>query len=328
MYHTSTQLRAWTFSSQEELNEKRSASNQRYREEHQSKSQGKDPTTFFLSEGEERTLCESYEFLLRDFCKKFQPPVPPAVVGTSCAYFKRFYIYNTAMDYHPKYIMLTCVYLACKVEEFNVSISQFCGNLRPEEQEKMAELILSHELLVMQQLNFQLTVHNPYRPMEGLFIDIKTRFPSLKQPELLRKGAEEFINRSLATDACLLCSPSQIALAALVSSSSRQDTNIDKYVTDFLMSGRDDPKDLPDVVNTIKLIRQMVRKMPQLNPEVAKQLERKLEKCRNEELNPESLIYKKRLQDQLNTEDEEIYIKHQQDAEETRRKEKELLMSV
>ena len=75
----------------------------------------------------------------------------------------------------------TCVYLACKVEEFNVSIMQFCGNLNPEQdrqknqekQEKNAEFILGHELLVMQQLNFQLTVHNPFRPLEGLLIDLK-----------------------------------------------------------------------------------------------------------------------------------------------------------
>ena len=70
------------------------------------------------------------------------------------------------------FIRLTCVYLACKVEEFNVSIMQFCGNLT-KDQEKAAELILGHELLVMQQLNFQLTVHNPFRPLEGLLIDIK-----------------------------------------------------------------------------------------------------------------------------------------------------------
>ena len=58
---------------------------------------------------------------------------------------------------------------------------QFCGNLNQdqdkqknqEKQEKTAEFILGHELLVMQQLNFQLTVHNPFRPLEGLLIDLK-----------------------------------------------------------------------------------------------------------------------------------------------------------
>ena len=37
------------------------------------------------------------------------------------------------------------------------------------------EIILNHELLLMEQLNFHITVHNPWRPVEGLIIDIKTR---------------------------------------------------------------------------------------------------------------------------------------------------------
>ena len=55
---------------------------------------------------------------------------------------------------------------------FNVSITQFCGNLSAD-QERAAELILGHELLVMQQLDFHLTIHNLFRPLEGFLIDIK-----------------------------------------------------------------------------------------------------------------------------------------------------------
>ena len=35
---------------------------------------------------------------------------------------QRFYLRNSVMDYHPKEILVTAVYLATKVEEFNVSI--------------------------------------------------------------------------------------------------------------------------------------------------------------------------------------------------------------
>ena len=34
------------------------------------------------------------------------------------AYFKRFYIKNSVMDYQPKDIMLTVLWLACKVEHY------------------------------------------------------------------------------------------------------------------------------------------------------------------------------------------------------------------
>ena len=62
--------------------------------------------------------------------------------------------------------------MSCKVEEFNISIAQFVSNIKGD-REKAAEIILNNELLLMQQLNYYLTVHNPYRPVEGLIIDIK-----------------------------------------------------------------------------------------------------------------------------------------------------------
>ena len=70
---------------------------------------------------------------------------------------------------------LTCAFLACKVDEFNVSSPQFVGNLResPLGQEKALEQILEFEMLLIQQLNFHLIVHNPYRPFEGFLIDLK-----------------------------------------------------------------------------------------------------------------------------------------------------------
>ncbi|XP_072019917.1 LOW QUALITY PROTEIN: cyclin-H-like [Amphiura filiformis] len=326
MFHTSSQKKFWTFSDEDEIETLRKEINQKFVEEHGAEAKGKDPANYFLTAEEERLLCRQYEHLLRDFCRKFEPPMPPAVQGTSCTYLKRFYLNNSTMDYHPKYIMLTCVYLACKVEEFNVSIMQFCGNL-PKDQEKAAELILGHELLVMQQLNFQLTIHNSFRPLEGLLIDIKTRYPSLSEPEQLRRAAEEFLFRSLASDACLLFAPSQISLAAIVTSARKQGLNIDEYVTETLLGDRQ-KEDLPVIIETIKRIRTIVKNVQPLNGAQVKQIERKLEKCRNQELNPESEVYKKKAQRQIDLEEEEITIKHQHHADERRKREEEILMSV
>jgi hypothetical protein len=60
------------------------------------------------------------------------------------------------------------------VEEFNISIQQFVANIKGD-REKASDIILNDELLLMQQLNFHLTIHNPYRPVTGLLIDIKVR---------------------------------------------------------------------------------------------------------------------------------------------------------
>ena len=68
-----------------------------------------------------------------------------------------------------------CVYLACKVEEFNVTITNFVSNMPQFEPQEAVDIILSQELLLMQMLYYHLTVHNPYRPVEGLLIDIKVQ---------------------------------------------------------------------------------------------------------------------------------------------------------
>lgn len=156
-------------------------------------------------------------------------------------------------------LRLTCAYLSCKVDEFNVSSTQFVGNLvqeSPAGQERVLEQILEYELLLIQQLNFHLVVHNPYRPLEGLLIDLKvvqqeggtikplilcpllvnsslssssqTRFPTLENPESLRKSADDFLTQAAMTDAGLLFPPSQIALAAMLNSAIRAGLNLER----------------------------------------------------------------------------------------------------
>ena len=70
---------------------------------------------------------------------------------------------------------MTAAYLACKVEEFNVSIEQFISNIQGNK-ERATDVILNTELLLMQELNFHLSVHNPYRAVEGFLVDVKTRY--------------------------------------------------------------------------------------------------------------------------------------------------------
>jgi cyclin H len=60
---------------------------------------------FFLTPEEERILLKQYELHMREFCKRFEPQMPKSVVGTAFHYFKRFYLHNSPMDYHPKEIL-------------------------------------------------------------------------------------------------------------------------------------------------------------------------------------------------------------------------------
>lgn len=67
--------------------------------------QDEDCLEYFLAPNDERMLLKSYELNLKDFCRRFEPPMPKCIVGTAFHYFKRFYLHNSPMDYHPKEIL-------------------------------------------------------------------------------------------------------------------------------------------------------------------------------------------------------------------------------
>uniref|UniRef100_A0A915EVI7 Cyclin C-terminal domain-containing protein n=1 Tax=Ditylenchus dipsaci TaxID=166011 RepID=A0A915EVI7_9BILA len=175
------------------------------------------------SHNEDLLLTPDEEALLRKvftqtgirFGDDFRPLIWPSVQWTALAYFKRFYLNQSTMEYFPKYLMITCYYLALKVDEFNLTIDQFVENLRSGEREDNIKAILSLEPEIMLNLDYQLTVHCPFRPFEGHMIDMKTKCRLDFDLDLIRPHSTEFFKKSLVGDAMLLYAPSQIALAAL-----------------------------------------------------------------------------------------------------------------
>ena len=133
-----------------------------------------------------------------------------------------------------------------------MSIEQFIANINGNK-ERATNVILNSELLLMQELNFHLTVHLPYRPVEGILIDIKTRFPSV-DPERFRGQIEEFLSDVNDTNACLIYSPSQIALAAIIHAASKASQNLDSYVTDVLFATEDgsDNEHLGNIIESVR----------------------------------------------------------------------------
>lgn len=239
--------------------------------------------SLLLNPHEELVLFKHYEKRLLDFCAVFKPTMPKSVTGIAVMYFRRFYLNNSLMDYHPRTIMLTCTYLACKVDEFNVTCIQFVGNLQetPAGQEWAMEQILEYELLLIQQLNFHLVIHTPYRPMEGFLIDLKTRYPMLENPEVLRKSADDFLNRVAMTDAGLLASPSQIALTAMLNSASRAGLNMESYLTEC-MGLKDDKETLSKLMETMRRIKHIMKKYEMPKPEEVNACKQKLERVHSE----------------------------------------------
>ena len=299
MFNTSTQKSNWLFKDGSELIELRKKGNNDFLRKQKIERN-------FLTYEEEKTLLIHYEYLLKQFCGKFQPPITmPSVVGTSITYFKRFYLRNSVMDMNPKDIYLVCIYLAMKIEEFNVSIAQFVHNISTsEDKEELANMILSYELLLIEKLNFQLTVHNFYRPFEGFLIDVKTRCPEVGNVDVLRHFAMEFLDKILNTDAILLYPPSQIALTALVYSSSKNKIDLDRYCRSILLNQLNNDE-VKHFLSIIKNINKLHKEIPTLSLDEIKRIETKLSQCFNYENDPRSRTFKDRNAKLLEEEDEE-----------------------
>ncbi|KAF2358233.1 CyclinH/Ccl1 [Trinorchestia longiramus] len=288
MFGSSTQLQSWTFQNEQGLQELRKAANEDYVRKQVNSDPDSSEQLDFLSAEEELVIVRVYVKRLRDFCSQFRDPrdarirMPIYVSTAATHYFLRFYLYNSVMDHHPKYVMHTCIYLACKIEEFYVTINDYVHNVpgSAKEKELTASTILNSELQTTQELQFHLIIHQPYRPLEGLFIDLKTRYKGLQDAEALRGAVELFLEKVHLTDAPLLFSPSQLSLAAVTTAASKLGQNLDSYVTDILFV--DYPQRLPPLIDAVRKIKRFV-KGAESGPDDAliAQLEERLNACLN-----------------------------------------------
>lgn len=146
--------------------------------------------------------------------------MPTQVKATAVSFFRKFYLVHSTMEYHPKNIMYTCVFLAAKSENYFISINSFTKALRNTENKDILDL----EFTVLEALHFTLLVHHAFRPLYGFYLDFQT---VLLHPEprirgltnerlasLLDKGKEWIMEKALLSDIPFLYTPPQVALAA------------------------------------------------------------------------------------------------------------------
>ncbi|XP_064406117.1 cyclin-H-like isoform X2 [Halichondria panicea] len=256
MYHSSTQKRDWLFKDQQSINVKREAANRAFCSAHEASAQEKGVQ--LLTPVEEDIVVQYYLKKLVEFCSLFNPPswapLPKTALVTAVTYYKRLYTQCSVMEFHPKDMFLCCVFLAFKVDEYNLSLEQFVNMLAPHLIQSTSEYIISHELLLLKKLQFQLTVHSPFRPMSGFILDMKTRAPQLPNPDMFRKVADSFLVQSLGSDVAFLYPPSQIGLAALWHSAKQTHNRVDGYILSVLLNseGSDTIDTIMDLLQKIE----------------------------------------------------------------------------
>jgi len=304
MFHDSTQKKFWLLSSSEKIVEGQTIAISKYMKKY--KQHNPEQTDIqFLEYHEERLLIIYYSHMVIDICRKFRPPVPMTVVGTAMTYFKRFFLNTSVMEFHPKDVAYLCVYLACKVDEYNVSIDQFIGQAAPTCPE-VGNFVIDNELLLLQKLNFHLTVHNPYRPLEGFFIDVKAKNDALHigDIEQHRSKVDRVLGQSLLTDVSLMFPPSQIALAVLRHCAGKQ---LDVYIKDITP-----PKIQQTLYEKLGAIQEILVNFKFPTKEEIRIIEQKLSSCRDFENDPSSPLYHSREKMRKNEKESEKQKKYQE----------------
>ncbi|PSC75630.1 cyclin-H1-1 isoform X1 [Micractinium conductrix] len=193
---------------------------------------------------DELSLLRFYGTRVQHVCRELR--LPRRVLGAALTYLKRMYLSLSCLEQDPQQLLLTCLYLACKIEEHYISAAEL-GRLTG----VPPELILRTELTALQALKFDLIVHSPYKAVEGFFEDIKeaalaagsseaaaaaegldagmsTLAP--EQLERVRAAAYAAADALMLSDAPLLHAPGRLALAALRSGFNKVGIKLQKYI--------------------------------------------------------------------------------------------------
>ncbi|KAF9458205.1 cyclin-like protein [Collybia nuda] len=228
LYEASTQFRNWRYSP-EQLSEIRTSLNNAavgvIRTTFEAQELGSSTIVSFLTPDEERLLVKLYVTKITQLCGLFR--FPEEVEATAASYLKRFYLKNTVMDWHPKNVMyvtrhrnistnpwsrrLTALFLATKTTNNPISLEAYTTHIPKTAPSDVLDL----EFLVAQSLGFEFSVWHPHRALWGMWLDLQSLPDCPVDLRHVYDIALNYIRASRLTDAELIYTPSQIALAAL-----------------------------------------------------------------------------------------------------------------
>ncbi|XBW37842.1 hypothetical protein QEN19_003418 [Hanseniaspora menglaensis] len=229
IYRNSTQFSAWSFT-KESLNEIRvelaNKTRLRYQQKIESYFMEEEAETLNdeekeaiklefslgISAEEQLQIVTLYTQKVQVFCTKLK--LPSEVVATSMLFFKKFYITNSVIDLHPKNLIFTCIFLACKSENHFISAETFAAKVKQDKQK-----ILENEFRLLESLKFSLMNHHLFKPLHGFYLDIQSVLQGKIDKNYLgtvyEKSKKMLIN-SYLSDAFYYYSPPHITLTALI----------------------------------------------------------------------------------------------------------------
>ncbi|KAG1783799.1 cyclin-like protein [Suillus placidus] len=283
LYEGSTQYKSWRYSP-EQLEQVRTSLNAAavavIRDTFEADELGSSEDVLFLNANEEQLLVKLYITKIPQLCGHFR--FPEEVEATAISYLKRFYLKNTVMDWHPKNVMLTALFLATKTTNNPISLESYTSNIPKTSSSDVLDL----EFLVSQSLNFEFAVSHAHRALWGIWLDLQS-LPDVSEdlrPQDVYDIAIKHVRASRFTDAELIYTPSQIALASLA------------LVSPVLAERWADSKaaqplsaTLDPTLGSIKYIITQMGHPPDV--EAVREVDRRLKLCKNPEKVPGSKAY-------------------------------------
>lgn len=175
-----------------------------------------EPPLALLSSEQERVVCDFYAAKVQESCSQLFR-TSDKVKCCALMLFKRFYLSNSVMEFHPKFLVPTAIYVAGKVEEQYISVDTVAQQLAVDHKH-----VIGHEMVLLEGVRFQLIMYHPFRALLG-FVDDFRGYTKAKGRELpvdtlqkLHANASVIVNELLLTDLPLMYYPSYLALAALM----------------------------------------------------------------------------------------------------------------
>ncbi|KAL7424473.1 hypothetical protein Q5752_000157 [Cryptotrichosporon argae] len=176
----------------------------------QSASASPPPPQAYLTVDDELLLVRFYCAQAAKIARAFG--LPEAVEATAMSYIRRFYLKNSVMEWHPKNIMPTCLFLAAKTTNHPIPIDVFVSKLS----KVTPAAVLDLEFLVAQSLAFEFWVRGADKAVRGWALELQTQTSPPADVEAIQRALPRALAALAAarhTDAEFLFSPSQIALA-------------------------------------------------------------------------------------------------------------------
>jgi cyclin H len=223
------------------------------------------PLLEYLTPAQEALLRAFYEEKIQESCSQQFLRTSDKVKCCAVMLYKRFYLSNSVMEFHPKFIVPTAIYVAGKVEEQYMSVDTVADQLHVDHKH-----IIGHEMVLLEGVRFQLIMYHPFRALLGFMGDLQSFAKAVLAKELpaallqkLHANSCAVLNELLLTDLPLTQYPAYLALAALA------------MVADELASDQPEASDSSSIskADVIEFIRRSKFSQGQDVDEVLKRLE-------------------------------------------------------